>query len=114
MKGELKRDKMTADQQACFDLLAEVFGGAHHVPKAVEWGYGIKVNVGSGRLATFDFNFLTRLVVLAHDRCIRAEICQGGPRMVGVALWKRQREGGMNQRHPTLEDAVASIRLKSM
>ena len=102
---------MTTDQLACFDLLAKVFYGEHHVPPVRSFGDGIKCHVYSGKLATFDFDYLTRLVVLAHDQCIRVEICQGGPGTVGVALHKRHtREGRMSERHPTIEDAIQKIR----
>jgi hypothetical protein len=109
--SELRLSEMTDDQRACFDVLELVFYGAHHVPKVQSYGKGIKVNVFSGKLATFDFDYLTRLVVLCHDACVRAEIVQGGPGNVGIVLHKRHvREGRMNERHPRMEDAIAAIR----
>lgn len=104
-------EDMTEDQRACFALLAKAFHGEHHVPPVKQFGKGIKTNVYAGKLATFDFDYLTRLVVLGHDRCIRVEITQGGPGMIGVALFRRHaREGRMSERHPTIEDAIAKIR----
>lgn len=109
----LDRKAMTAEQEVCFDLLCDVFYGEHHCPDVSGFGRGIKANVYSGQMATFDFDYLTRLVVLAHDRCVRVEICQGGPGRVGVVLHKRfTREGDMYKRHPTMEAAVAGIRAK--
>lgn len=109
--GELHRDKMTDDQRACHDVLCRVFYGEHHVPTVRAFGRGIRVSVYSGQLATFDFDYLTRLVVISHDECVRAEIMQSGPGRVGVALFKRHaREGTMASRHPTLEQAAAGIR----
>ena len=101
--------EMSADQRFCFDLLADCFGGAHHVPHNVrKCGYGIRVSVGSGQLSTFDFDRLTRLVFLAHDRCVRVEITSSGPGRVGIALHRRHtRDGCMGQRHPTLDGAIA-------
>ena len=113
MANELHREQMTDDQAACFDLLAKVFHGEHNVPPVRSFGKGIKCHVHSGQLATFDFDYLTRLVVLGHDQCIRVEVCQGGPGTVGVVLFKRHtREGRMTERHPTMEDAMAKIRAK--
>ncbi len=64
-----------------------------------------------GRLATYDFDGLTRAVVMAHDRCIRFEVGPSGPGMVRLMVHKRHsRDGNMYERHPTLEEHVAEIR----
>lgn len=95
------------DATTFFSIL---FGGEHHIPgKLKEFGYGWSV-VYRGDFATFDYNMLTRLVVLSHDSCIRASIHQGGPGSIKITLWRRQREGSMSERHPTMEDHVAKIR----
>lgn len=108
---KINQSQMTPDQVECFGLLCDLMGGAHHVPDVFAFGRGIKVNIYSGYLSTFDFDYLTRLVVFAHDRCIRAEIVQGGPGRVGVALHRRHtREGDISKRHPTIEEAITRIR----
>lgn len=109
MPAVLQVDEMTAQQKECYEMLGEVFGGAHHVPGVYAWGDGIKCNL-IARLATFDFDYLTRLVVLAHDRCIRVGIIPSGPRLVGIEMHKRQRDGGAWIRHPTIEEAIRIIR----
>lgn len=95
-------------------VLACVFWGIHHAPDikkypdpdVPQW----EVNA-PGQLSTFDFDGLTRLVIAAHDQCIRATICQGGPRCVKIMLHDRKgREGNMTHRHPTMEEAIAGIR----
>lgn len=107
----LYREGMTLDQRACFDLLCRVFGGEHHLANVYACGSGIKVNMPGDRLATFDLDYLTRLVVLAHDECVRVEVAPGGPYRVKLLLHKRcSRSGRVNERHPTLEDAMARIR----
>ena len=107
-----RHDWMTDDQWECAQMFADVVGGFHHVRGKIKaHGRGIKVSDYGSRWATWDFNSLTRLVVLAHDRMIRAEVVPSGPQMIGFALWKRHsREGGMDQRHPTMEDAVVMHR----
>ena len=94
-------------------LLADVYRGFHHIRDGRQikpFGYGIEMSVSSD-LATFDFDLLTRLVVLAHDRCIRLEIGSSGPALVRLMLHARKgREGSMFERHPTMEDAINSIR----
>lgn len=106
----LHENDMTEQQRACFDVLAQTFYGAHHVPRVQAFGNGIKVNVYAGKLATFDFNYLTRLVLFCHQSMVRAEIVQGGPGCVGVVLHKRHvRDGRMCERHPTIEQAISEI-----
>lgn len=76
----LTKATMTDDQRACFDLLCKVFLGEHHAPNRIySWGRGIKCHTEGQRFSTFDFDYLTRLVVLAHDACVRVEIVSSGP-----------------------------------
>lgn len=71
----------------------------------------LTVNVYSGGLATWDFDHLTRLVIAAHDECIRLEISPSAPRYLKISMWQRNtREGSISQRHPTIEEAIAGYR----
>lgn len=71
----------------------------------------LKVNVRTGGFATWDFDQLTRLVIGAHDDCIRMLISPSGPGMLCLSFWPREdREGKMAKRHPTIEEAIASYR----
>lgn len=106
-------DWMTDDQWDCYELLGDVHCGLNHVfGKVHKWGEGIKLNsTCSNSLATFDFDGLTHLVVLAHDRMIRVEITPSGPGMIGFVCSKRNtREGRMHERHPSIEEAITRIR----
>jgi len=106
-------DWMSDDQWECYEMLGDLFLGFHHVTGRLhEWGTGIKLNTTSvDAFATFDFDRLTRTVVMAHDRMIRVEICPSGPGMLSLVLFKRHtREGPMHQRHPTIEEAISAIR----
>ena len=112
MNGK-RLDWMSDDQWECYEMLGDLFLGFHHVTGRLhEWGTGIKLNTTSvGSFATFDFDSLTRTVVMAHDRMIRVEICPSGPGMLSLVLFKRHtREGPMHQRHPTIEEAISVIR----
>lgn len=93
------------------EFFAELFLGKHHIPRGgvQEWGNGWCVNY-YGDLSTYDFDKLTRLVFLAHDRCVRAEVTHSGPRMVRICIWQRERQGNIAERHPTIEEALARWR----
>ena len=112
----LAKADMTKAQRACFDLLCEVFHGEHHAPERIyAFGRGIKCNAESHRLSTFDFDYLTRLVVLAHDACVRVEIVSSGPGRIGMVLHKRAgRTGSSYDRHPTMEEAIERVRPKRL
>lgn len=108
----LTKADMSEAQRACFDLLCKVFHGEHHAPERIyAFGRGIKCNAESHRLSTFDFDYLTRLVVLAHDACVRVEIVSSGPGRIGLVLHKRAgRTGSSYDRHPTIEEAIERVR----
>ena len=61
-------------------------------------------------LATADFDYLTRLVLAAHEKSVRIEISPCSPRHIRVSMWSRERhqEGmGFHKGHPTIEQAIA-------
>jgi hypothetical protein len=102
---------MSDDQWECAKLAARIHGGFHHMAEVKQAYTGIKVQTHPHHLATYDYNNLTELVFAAHDACIRIEMAQGGPGRVALLLHKRhKRDGSMFERHPTLEQAVASWR----
>jgi hypothetical protein len=70
-----------------------------------EWGEGWYMN-HSRQMATYDGDDLTRLVLLAHERCIRVAIEPVNCRYMRIAIWKREREGDTYHRHPTIEQAI--------
>jgi hypothetical protein len=107
-----RKEWMTDDQWECVKMFASIMGGFHHVGgKFRALHAGVCINEPYGSWATFDFSDLTRIVVFAHDDMIRVEIRPSGPRMLKFCLWKRHtRDGEMHKRHPTLEDAAATIR----
>lgn len=101
---------MSKDQQFCVDVLAIAFGGHHHLPETKEHGSGVHINVYPDSLATFDFDRLTTLVLLAHKYAVRIEIGSSGPKMVKIIAHRRIPGGKdlkQHQRHPTLSDLIA-------
>ena len=109
--------EMTKEEAVAF--FAELFFGEHHIPAPGHYGaHGVKefgpgswyVNV-SGDMASYDYDALTRLVFLAHDRCVRASVQNGGPRRIKVVIFKREgRDGRMCVGHPTIETALSRWR----
>ncbi len=110
------REERSPDVAKAMKVLEIAFLGEHHLPyevKVYPLGGGremVETNVCDG-LSTFDFDRLTRLVLAAHDCCVRVEIDSSGPRMLKLRLHPRQgREGEMWQRHPTMEELLEAHR----
>jgi len=107
---------MNDEQWECAQFLADFYGGWHHVHGKVKDASptGIHINTRHiSQFATYDFDGLTRLVVMAHDRAIRVQVGPSGPGMLELMFHKRTREGDSFRRHPTLEDAISRLRGQS-
>lgn len=93
--------QLTEDQRFCRSVLSEWVGGDHHLDPIKEWGDGISMT-HRGDLSTFDFDGLTRLVLLAHKHYVRITVRAASPREVAIIVHRRKPEGGFAQRHPGL------------
>lgn len=98
------------------DLLGDAFLGIYHLNhgtlRRADWTSTrwIEINY-AGELATYDGNEITRLVMLAHDRCIRFAVRACNMQYVRLCFSLRQRDGDMAwARHPTIEDHVTYLR----
>jgi len=111
---EYRADWMTDDQWLCHLFLSQLFCGFHHItgkPKAI--GSGIVINSREHRLATFDFDYLTKAVIMAHNWGVRFSVEGGGPGMIKILLFKRSvRDGSMSDRHPAMSEAVEKYKDK--
>ena len=102
---------MTKEEATNF--FSEIFGGEHHFPSELKEKAGGWSICSGMDLSTYDYNMLTRCVFLAHDKCYRLSIKQGGPGKVKLSIWKRyDRDGSIYYRHPTIEQALATWREK--
>ena len=105
---------MTPDQDYCKATLAEWAGGEHHLDTVKPFGAGVCVS-WMGDLSTYDFDGLTRLVILAHRDQVRIGVKAGAPRMVTITAFRRQsgQRGDlpMSLWHPRLSDLVAAATL---
>lgn len=97
-------------------VLARAYRGIHHVTGTIrdfnpeKMNGRTEVNVYGG-LATVDFDTLTRLVISAHDECLRMEIKPSGPGRLKLVFTNRVRNGeGMFDSCPIIEDAIAKFR----
>lgn len=108
---ETKKEHLTIEEATNF--FSQLYGGEHHIPGKIKpWGFGWCTEDFAG-MATFDYSQLTRFVLMCHDQCIRGEIRPSSPKTVKVCIWKRYgREGSMSSRHPTIEHAIESLRIK--
>ena len=104
MRGYTDRQEwMTDNQWECAQTIAEIEGGFHHMKKVKPFGFGVEVSI-YGEIATFDFSKMTDMVIKSHEKLIRFSIMPSGPGMLKFVAHKRKPEGGMAQRHPSLED----------
>lgn len=99
-------------KEEAIEFFSEFYGGEHHIPncEVKQFGYGWCVHHDRGDMATYDFSNLTRLVFMAHDKCIRVSVEAIRNGIIRIAIWKRDREGSIDQRHPTLEQAIETFR----
>lgn len=62
-------------------------------------------------LSNYEFTDLTRLVVMAHDKCFRVMVSNTPMNGLSVAIFKRNRSGDLAKRKfPTIEDAITQVR----
>ena len=103
---------MIMTKEQAIDFFANFYHGEHHFPNELKpFGEGWCIN-NLGDLATFDFNSLTRLVLMAHDYCFRVSVGPSGPGMVKIAIHKRNPNGkNIYERHPSIEDVLKEWRV---
>jgi len=93
------------------EFFCEFYGGEHKIRNEITpCGFGWKIDDRNTNFATFDGSGLTKLVLLAHEKCVRVDIQSEIPQVMEICIWKREREGGVSERHPTIEQAIESFR----
>lgn len=100
-----------ADLCRAEEVLAFAFRGIHHVEsRRIKRESPTQITYTHyGDLSTYDWDQLTRLVVAAHSLAVRVEISAASPRYIRIRLSERVRDGGMTDRHPTLEEHVVTM-----
>lgn len=110
---ETYRESWMSDDQWLLTLfLYRFFKGFHHIPTKIKpASRAIEINFRPSFFATFDYDYLTKLVVMAHNWGVRADISGSGPAMIKLKLWKRhKRDGSVSERHPTIEQAISQYK----
>lgn len=95
-------------------FFAEVFRGKHHIPGKIKEVHGGWTVCMWGYLSTWDDNYLTRLVLCAHDQHIRVEV-ESAMRYLRISISSRKREDAESpntEAHPTIGKAVEMWREK--
>lgn len=113
VESDIKRD-LTPFQARAVDVLCAAFGAPWNAPwiwRRADWHWGGGIAVCARTTpSTYDFDHLTRLVIAAHDACVRAEISPASSAHIRIALHARKRDGSRYARHPTMEEAIARFR----
>ena len=99
-------------QMRCARLVRQLVGGFHHAPRTVRvHPHGVTLVFSRGvSLATADGDMLTRLVLLAHDHCVRAEIATAGMHLELQLHARVKRSGSIMERHPYLATTIVEHR----
>ena len=111
-------EELSPFQAKVMDICGMVGGGIYNAPinwEKVDWGVGgtwrrMFVPWRDGRMATFDFYPLTLLVLLCHEARIRCEILAKAAGHFELFFSERSHEGGMAERHPNIDEAIAAFR----
>lgn len=117
IKRALRVEEMSPLGEKVADLLGDVFFGIYHLDNSalrrVEWdnAHHVIFSLGWRTISTIDDDYLTRLVILAHDRMLRLEISAANRHYLRLTFHQRRsRSGELMYRCPTIEDHIASIR----
>lgn len=101
--GEWTDDQLLASYALCI-----VQKGYHHLGKIKADGRTGVVSSIYGNASTFDYDTLTRIVLVAHQMGVRMSVGSSGPRMIKLTAHARhssdETEGELSfaERHPSL------------
>ncbi len=105
-----RQDWMTDEQWLLSLFLCRLFNGFHHCPEIKQSNCGarnIAINTRTSYFANYDYDYLTKMVIMAHNWGVRCSISGSGPGMFKISLWKRHnREGDVSERMPTIEHMI--------
>lgn len=115
--GENRLPKLPEFGAMVADLLGDLYQGIYHLSttslRATEWHNLAWIEICvPDELATFDGDRLTMLVILAHERHIRVSVSGASNKYLRLIFHPRKRDGGFTERHPTIEAAIETCRVR--
>lgn len=107
----LKGLTMVTTKEEATEFFSILFRGKHHIPSPLKsFGEGWST-LYDGEAATYDFDLMTRIVLLSHDKHIRASIHGKSRHRIEIVVWKRDRTHDQRWgHHPTMEEALKAWR----
>jgi hypothetical protein len=97
------------------DMLGEVFSGIYHISNEVfktdfsRERYIAITFYENGQFATYDSDYLTRLVLMAHEKNIRVCVRAATHSYLKIEFMEVDRRGFFVDRHPTLTASIEHI-----
>lgn len=118
LKTTYKLENISPLGEEVAEFLNVLGAGIYHLGssglKKADWvnDYCIAINLSyPSNFATYDFDLLTKIVVLSHDRCLRVEMQAVAPRIMKLMFHRRERGATTNfAKMPTLEEHTATLR----
>jgi len=97
------------------DILGNVYQGIYHMNQKeltkVDWRHTHHIVIRiRDSLSTYDFGRLTLLVIACHEFAVRVEVRGRAKNFLELMFHERRKNGHVHERHPTIEQAVASYR----
>lgn len=109
-----RQEWMTDDQWLLSLFVCRLFRGFHHAPEIKQSNCGnrnISINTRTSYFANYDYDYLTKMVIMAHNWGVRVAISGSAPGMFKITLWKRHvREGDICDRMPTIDQMIEMYR----
>lgn len=117
LKSNSKSPEISDLGEAVASILGDLYKGIYHLENSVLFHRRVKWDschsieiVVNDEFASFDGNLLTRLVVLAHDKCVRVSVRGASHGYLRLMFHPRERHGSIWEYHPGLEEHVSIIR----
>jgi len=108
-----RRKELSPFGERVADLLGELYFGIYHIDREVlkadfsrPTRIIVTVSDGRGSFATYDDSLLTHLVLLAHEKNIRASVRAATHGYLQLEFMEVSRKGFFADRHPTLAESI--------
>jgi hypothetical protein len=111
----INRIEMSPFGERVADMLDDVFSGIYHISNEVRKTdftgerFIAMTIFESGCFATYDSDYLTRLVLLAHERNIRVCIRAATHAYLKIEFMLVDRNGFFADRHPSLQESLYKL-----